>query len=210
MFTGIIQEIGQIGRIEPKGSSKLIIIECSKMQQELKLGDSIACDGICLTVIAYNDQEITLEAMAETSKKTTLKNWFKGYRINLEKALGIGGKLDGHLVQGHIDTVAEVLKTSEMNDNFQIDVELTAEYSSLVVDKGSVAVNGVSLTVASLTSRSFTVAIVAHTREQTNLSSLKPGSKVNVEFDIIGKYVTRYLMVGSAKISEEMLIDKGF
>ena len=193
MFTGIIQEVAKIKRIEQKGAGRVIILDCCKMQSELSLGASIACDGTCLTVIDFDAKEVRVEVMPETIRNTTIKQWYPGYSVNLERALRADSGLDGHIVQGHIDCSSNVLKVSRKGDSQIIEIELPVQFSSLVVEKGSIAVNGVSLTVASLSAFSFNVALIGFTFRHTNLSALSPGKRVNLEFDIIGKYVNRYL-----------------
>ena len=207
MFTGIIQEIGKITRTGYQSSGKQIILECSNVQSDMKLGDSLACNGICLTVAGFDRRTVTLEAMAETIERTTLKDWKTGDNVNLERALKADSRLDGHLVQGHIDTVAGVISSIKQDRSLLLEIELPVAFRNLVVEKGSIAVNGVSLTIAKLTVNSFKVALVGFTIQNTNLSSLRSGSKVNLEFDIIGKYLKRYLDCKPGHITEEMLRD---
>ena len=210
MFTGIIQEIGKIKRTAQKGAIKVIIIQCSNMQADLKLGDSIDCDGICLTVTEFSQNTITVEAMSGTIKTTTLCNWYSGYQVNLEKSIKVDSKLDGHIVQGHVDCVATVLHIAQQAGGMIIEINIPNEVETLIVNKGSIAVNGVSLTVASLKNSSFSVSIVTFTWKHTNLSALKPGSKVNLEFDIIGKYINRYLSKIEHELTKEKLLEKGY
>lgn len=208
MFTGIIEEKGTVKRIEQQGSKKYIIISCTKMQAGLQTGASIACDGICLTVVSFSGSEIKLEAMPETLKKTTLGNWFPGYPVNLERALSADSRFDGHIVQGHVDCRATVLRVVREAAAIVLEIEIPSGFLPLVADRGSIAVNGVSLTVAALSASSFKISLVSFTLEKTNLSALKPGSKVNIEFDIIGKYVIRYLHSEARLKTMEKLRDK--
>jgi riboflavin synthase len=210
MFTGIIQEIGQLQRIERKGNDTILVVQCSKMQKELELGASISCDGICLTVISFTEHQIKVEAMRETLERTTMKHWYSSRSLNLERAAQADTRLDGHIVQGHVDCTANVIKTSQQGKSLILEIGFPAEYADLLVEKGSIAVDGVSLTVASLAKNSFSVALVGYTIAETTLSSLKPGSRVNLEFDIIGKYINRYLALRSEKLSVKRLRDEGF
>lgn len=210
MFTGIIQEIGKVKRIDQKGAGKEIIINCSLMQTNLQKGASIAVDGICLTVVDFREDEITVEAMQETIRRTTLKNWYPSSLVNLERAAKADTRLDGHIVQGHIDCTAHVIRYSRLHDSVILEIEYPPEYAPLLVEKGSVAVNGVSLTVSSLTSDRFSLSLVGFTIDHTNLSLLKPGSRVNLEFDIIGKYINRYLSAEKNRITEEQLHEEGY
>ncbi|MBW6515319.1 MAG: riboflavin synthase [Candidatus Cloacimonetes bacterium] len=210
MFTGIIQEIGTVRKCLQKGTSKVIVIECTNMLADLTLGDSIACDGLCLTVSDFSNNSITVEAMPETIKTTTLSLWYPGYQVNLERALRADSKLDGHIVQGHVDCITSVLQIIHHTGSLIIEFALPSLYKNFIVDKGSIAVNGVSLTVASLNTGSFSVSIVTFTQEHTNLNNLKPGSKVNLEFDIIGKYINRFLTNANQQLTREKLLEKGF
>lgn len=214
MFTGIIEEIGRIENIEARGGKSYYKIACSKINNGLKIGDSVACNGICLTLIDFNDRTITIEAMHETISKTTIKDWALSSKINLERALQFSSRLDGHIVQGHIDTLATVLEVSKVKDTKYIEIELNEAYQDLVVPQGSIAVNGVSLTLANLSLKSFKVALISLTENLTNLTYLRNGDKVNLEFDIVGKYILRRAQLAHAsktsKISKEWLYEQGF
>ncbi len=210
MFTGIIQEIGIVKRVEQKGAARLLVIKCHDMQKELEKGASIACDGICLTVVAFDEHSIKVEVMRETTSRTTLNSWQPSYKVNLERAAKTNSRLDGHLMQGHIDCTASVLQISRREESLILEIGYPAEYAALLVEKGSVAVNGVSLTVVSLSARSFTVSLVGFTISHTNLSILRPGDRVNLEFDIIGKYINRYIKTKTDKITEDKLREEGF
>ena len=208
MFTGIIEEVGKISRIENRGGKKYFTINCRKILDSIKIGDSIACNGICLTVIGFTDSSIKVEAMLETLSKTTSHFWKNNDLINLERAMKIGSRFDGHLVQGHIDTISKLKSKYTSNQNLFLEYDIPSGFSELIVPQGSIAINGVSLTIAKLKENSFKVAIIGHTRENANLEN---ATFVNLEFDIIGKYVQRFLNKDNAKkISQEMLIEKGF
>ncbi len=214
MFTGIIEEIGTISSIESQGGKQHFTIKCSKINDDLKLGDSVACNGICLTLIDFTDKSITIEAMNETLKKTTAKTWTIGSSINLERALKFNSRLDGHIVQGHVDIISNVTAIKEVNKTRYIEVSLDNNYAELVVSQGSIAINGVSLTVAKLDTNNFQVALISLTENLTNLSLLKVGDFVNLEFDVIGKYILRNKEVKSnqskSKISKSWLYEQGF
>lgn len=210
MFTGIIQETGKIKRLEDKSGKRFVVISCSSIQEELKKGASIACDGICLTITNFSDSEIRVEVMSETTSKTTIISWYPGYVVNLERAMKIDERLDGHIVQGHVDCVASVLKNVQKEGSRLIEIEIPAQYSPLIVERGSIALNGVSLTIASLSPSSFSVSLVGFTVTHTNLTLLKPGNRVNLEFDIIGKYVNRYLNHKYNQITKDMLREQGY
>ena len=208
MFTGIIEEVGRISRIEERSGKKYFTITCRKILDSIKIGDSIACNGICLTVISFSDTSIKVEAMNETLSKTTAYFWKNSDHINLERAMLIGTRFDGHLVQGHIDTISKLKSKFTSAQNLVLEYEIPSGFSELLVPQGSIAVNGVSLTISDLNEKTFQVAIIGHTKKNTNLEN---STFVNLEFDIIGKYVQRFLHKDNKKkISQEMLIEKGF
>jgi len=173
-------------------------------------GASVACNGICLTVTDLDKNSIRVEAMEETISRTTLSGWQVGDFLNLERSVRAGGNLDGHIVQGHVDSVSAVLRIEQLGTSKILKIAIPDGYEKFIVDKGSVALNGVSLTVTSLTSESFSVSLVNYTIEHTNLKDLKPGSKVNIEFDVIGKYIARYIDNQKNKLTEERLREEGF
>ncbi len=208
MFTGIIEEIGKVVKIESRSGKKYFSISSRKILDSLKIGDSVACNGICLTVIDFMNSRIKVEAMSETLTKTTAFSWKNNDLINLERAMQIGSRLDGHLVQGHIDTISKLKSKKVSNQNLVLEYEIPSGFSDLLVPQGSITINGVSLTIAELISDSFKVAIIEHTRKNTNLEN---SNYVNLEFDIIGKYVQRFLHKNKKNtISQKILIEKGF
>jgi riboflavin synthase len=214
MFTGIIEELGVIRSLRVADGKKYFTINCRKINDDLKIGDSIACNGICLTVTEFNSKSITVEVMNETVSKTTAKDWNKEDKINLERALKFNSRLDGHIVQGHIDTVSHVISVKDIKGTKYIEIELASEYAELVVPQGSIAINGVSLTIAKLATSSLQVALISLTENFTNLSLLKSGQTVNLEFDIIGKYLLRKNSVPAkqtkSKITQAWLNEQGF
>jgi len=192
MFTGIIESSGTITNIEREGDNYHFTV-ASDISDELKIDQSLAHDGVCLTVVALTDKTHTVTAIRETMDRTRLGDWSVGDTVNLERAMQAGARLDGHIVQGHVDTVGECLRVAEAGGSwyFTFRYQLTPEH--LLVDKGSVCINGVSLTVVEPVEDTFKVAIIPYTYEHTNFNALRPGSKVNLEFDIIGKYIARQM-----------------
>ncbi len=210
MFTGLIEEVGSLQRVENRGAKRYFTIGCEAVNRDVKLGDSICCDGVCLTVIRFDDRSITLEAMRETLEKTTASDWRSGRAINLERAMPANGRFGGHIVQGHVDCRVSVLSHEKHQDTNYLEIALPKDNSMLVVAQGSIAINGVSLTVARLSESSVTVALIGHTLDSTNLRLLRSGDAVNVEYDIIGKYILRQQDKQRFKITEEWLVEKGF
>jgi riboflavin synthase len=195
MFTGIIEARGVISSISEQGSNKTFRIS-SPLAPELRPDQSLSHDGVCLTVEAISGGIYQVTAIAETLLKTSLSLWTPGSRINLERCLQMNGRLDGHMVQGHIDTTATCIERLNEAGSSVFRFEYPETFRNLIIEKGSVAVNGISLTCFDVTSRSFAVAIIPYTLEHTNIQHLLPGSLVNIEFDLIGKYVERLYQSG--------------
>ena len=192
MFTGIIETLGTVTDIKKEGSNLRISLS-SAFASELKIDQSVAHNGVCLTVTGVHDGEYEVVAIDETLKRTNL-GWQKpGSKINLERCTKVGDRLDGHIVQGHVDTVAEVLSVVEQDGSWIYNFEFEKSQGHITVEKGSICVNGVSLTVVDSGINTFSVAIIPYTREHTNFLTLQKGDKVNIEFDIIGKYVAKIL-----------------
>ncbi|MBI5559672.1 MAG: riboflavin synthase [Deltaproteobacteria bacterium] len=211
MFTGIIETIGTVKSVEKKGGSAKIAIISPFKGGGLKAGDSIAVDGACLTVTGFKGEQFTADVSEETIRKTTLGSLKTGDRVNLERPLTPLKPLGGHIVTGHIDCVGELKDKSSSGDYATLGFAIPAEFQRLVVYKGSVAVDGISLTVAKITESGFTVALIPHTLETTTISDKKTGSKVNIETDIIGKYVERFLSAyKKGGITEGFLEEHGF
>lgn len=190
MFTGIIETTGHITVIETSGTNKTFWIN-SPVSQELKIDQSVAHNGVCLTVEEIKDGAHRVTAIAETLEKTNLANWQLGDIINIERCLLINARLDGHMVQGHVDTTGTCTKLVELNGSWEYTFQFPTQFAGLLVEKGSVAVNGISLTVFNVGSDRFSVAIIPYTYEHTNMQAVKVGTTINLEFDIIGKYVLR-------------------
>ncbi|RZJ54883.1 MAG: riboflavin synthase [Flavobacterium sp.] len=190
MFTGIIETLGTIKELRSEGDNLHITIT-SAIADELKIDQSVAHDGVCLTVVAKDDSSYTVTAIRETLDKTNLSQWQSGGTVNLERAMKLGDRLDGHIVQGHVDQTAICTNVESANGSWYFTFEYDSSLNNITIEKGSITVNGVSLTVVNSKANIFSVAIIPYTYEHTNFSSFKPGTKVNLEFDVIGKYVAR-------------------
>ena len=190
MFTGIIESSGKVISIENKGSNKSFWIE-SEISPHVKIDESISHDGVCLTIEEFNNTAHKVTAIKETINKTTLANWLPGNIINLERSMLINGRLDGHIVQGHVDGTANCINKIEMKGSWEFTFEFEKQFAALVIEKGSICLNGVSLTAFNVRKKKFTVAIIPYTFEHTNFSQIQKDSIVNIEFDLLGKYVNR-------------------
>lgn len=193
MFTGIIEEIGYVKRINQQSRSAQIEIKADKVLGDVAVGDSIAVNGVCLTVVAFDSQHFTADVMPETVSKTNLRELKPGSPVNLERALKLGGRLGGHIVQGHVDAVGTIVEKQILEIAIIYRIATEPELLQYVVPKGSVAIDGVSLTVVDVFQDSFTVSLIPHTAHETVLGEKKPGDRVNLESDIIGRYV-KHLM----------------
>lgn len=192
MFTGIIEDLGIVKDISPEDSNMHITIECS-FTNELKIDQSVAHNGVCLTVVQINDSLYTVTAIDETLNKTNLRSLKKGDYVNLERAMKLGDRLDGHIVQGHVDQTAQCKNIENQDGSWIFTFEYDASLNNITIEKGSITVNGVSLTVVNSKTNEFSVAIIPYTLEHTNFKNLKEGDQVNLEFDVIGKYVNRLM-----------------
>lgn len=193
MFTGLVEEVGSCQWLKRTSSATELTIFAEEVTEGLRKGDSVAINGCCLTVTSFRKDQMTFELLEETLDRTNLGKLRPESRVNLERALPAGGRLGGHFVQGHIDCCVEVLSTMERDADLRIEFELPANFAHYVAFKGSIAVNGVSLTVADLEDNSFAVWLIPLTRRKTNLGRLRAGDFVNLEFDILGKYAERIL-----------------
>jgi riboflavin synthase len=192
MFTGIIEDIGSVVKISTKNKNKTFWIE-SSISKELKIDQSLSHSGVCLTVEDVKNDTHKVTAIDETLKKTNLDNWKMGDLINLERCLQMNGRLDGHIVQGHVDATGICKSRKETGGSWEFSFEFPKQFSHLVIEKGSICLNGISLTAFNVKKKSFSVAIIPYTFEHTNIKNIFPKSKVNLEFDMIGKYVTRLI-----------------
>lgn len=193
MFTGLIEEIGTIKSINDLGGGKRIAVNAKHIMDDLNIDDSVAIQGVCLTVVSYDEKSFELEAVEETFRKTTMGHLKSRDEVNLERAMKLGGRLGGHLVQGHVDTIGKVKQIIPERTGILVWISFKEEYSKYIVPVGSICVDGVSLTVAEVTGNSFKISVIPHTWSVTTLKDLKIGSSVNLEFDIIGKYVEKML-----------------
>lgn len=192
MFTGIVTDVGRVRSIARRGDTRFEI-ETAYDTHEIDLGASIACSGPCLTVVEKGDGWFAVEASAETLSRTTLGEWAVGTRVNLERALRVGDELGGHIVSGHVDGVARVLDTRPEGDSVRFEFEVPEALKKFIAPKGSVALDGVSLTVNAVDGARFGVNIIAHTRAHTTFGERKAGDRVNIEIDMLARYVGRLL-----------------
>jgi riboflavin synthase len=190
MFTGIIETLGIIKDLK-KDNSNVTITVSSSITHELKIDQSVAHNGVCLTVIAINNGEYKVTAIKETIEKTNLADWKVGDMLNLERAMKLGDRLDGHIVQGHVDQTGICKSIEEANGSWYFTFEYDSNFNNITIEKGSITVNGVSLTVVNSKKNEFSVAIIPYTFEHTNFKNIKIGTTINLEFDVVGKYVAR-------------------
>lgn len=190
MFTGIIETLGIVKEIQ-KDNDNIHVTVSSSITNDLKIDQSVAHNGVCLTVVAINNDEYTVTAIRETIEKTNLGDWITGDLLNLERAMKLGDRLDGHIVQGHVDQIGICKSIEEANGSWYFTFEYDSKLNNITIEKGSITVNGVSLTVVNSKANEFSVAIIPYTFEHTNFKTFIIGSKINLEFDVVGKYVAR-------------------
>lgn len=193
MFTGIIEQLGVLTAIQKEDENIHFTIQAA-FTNELKIDQSIAHNGVCLTLIKINEDQYTVTAIRETLEKTNLSSWEIGTKINLERCMVLNGRLDGHIVQGHVDTIARCKEIEDQNGSWKFIFEYDAPF--ITVEKGSITINGVSLTVVDSKEKIFSVCIIPYTYENTNFHQLKVNDSVNLEFDIIGKYIAKLASLG--------------
>ena len=211
MFTGIVEEIGIIQGFTKKFNGADIIVKCSTVLENTQLGDSIAINGCCQTVVAIDSNSFTTNISEETLRVTTLASLQHGNPVNLERALTPSSRMGGHILQGHIDGIAKFIKSEKLSDFYNLFFEIPHELDKYVVYKGSIAINGVSLTVAEINNNIVKVAIIPHTFENTTLKNLKPNNSVNIETDILGRYIEKFLSTNnSSRLNEAFLKENGF
>ena len=196
MFTGIIETLGKVQDVRNENDNLHISVQ-SSITNELKIDQSVAHNGVCLTVIAIENDVYTVTAISETIQKTNLGDWKIGDSLNLERAMLLGSRLDGHIVQGHVDQTGTCKNIQETNGSWYFTFEYDKNASNITIEKGSITVNGVSLTVVNSKENEFSVAIIPYTYEHTNFKDFKIGAKINLEFDVIGKYVARLYAIKS-------------
>lgn len=193
MFTGLIESIGTIRNISPRGNYLTLTVAPDRAFENLSQGESIAVSGPCLTVVSFDDDSFTVEASQETIRLTTLKHCRVGRRVNLERALRADSRLGGHFVSGHIDGTLKVKRVEKIGESLQVTIDLPAESAAYIVDKGSVAVDGISLTVMRVDNDRFAVNLIPETQKRTTWGNIRAGDEINVEYDLIAKYLLRYL-----------------
>jgi riboflavin synthase len=193
VFTGIVEAVGRVVALEPEGEKTRLCVEAPRVADGAPIGASIAVNGACLTVVEASPTRVVFEAVRETLDRTVLGDLRVGSRVNLERALRADGRLDGHIVQGHVDGTGRVRVLERRGDDVRLAVDCAPELARQLVPKGSIAVDGVSLTLATVADAGFDVALIPHTLAETNLGDRRPGDRVNLEADVLGKYVLRYL-----------------
>lgn len=222
MFTGIVEEMGRIKSIARGSRSAVLTIEASKVLEESQTGDSIAVNGVCLTVTSLGSGEFTADVMGETLRRSSLGSLQRGSQVNLERAMAADGRFGGHIVSGHIDGTGTVASMKKEDNAVWVTVDTPPHLLKYIVEKGSIAIDGISLTVAQVAEGSFSVSLIPHTGAQTTLLQRKPGDVVNLENDVIGKYVERLMNFmelspgdnaspdSQSRISMEFLAEHGF
>lgn len=211
MFTGIIENVGTVRRLTQRGNYRVLAIKSSADLSGMQLGESVACDGACLTVVDIEPETFVVEASQETVQRTIVGSYTIGSSVNLERALKADARLGGHFVTGHVDDVGRVSYVKQVGDSLELAVSFDSRFDQYVVDKGSIAINGASLTVNRVSPGELAVNLIPYTVSGTTLGSLRMSHKVNLEFDLIGKYIARALQTtGSRRLSKEKLIDSGW
>lgn len=193
MFTGIVEELGTIKNISIQGTSGQIVIKAGKVLEGTRIGDSIAVNGICLTVISLQQDGFTADVMSETVRRSSLDTARKGDKVNLERAMAADGRFGGHIVSGHIDGTGKIIAYKQEENAVWVTIETTRKIMQLIMEKGSICIDGISLTVASVSDTSFQVSVIPHTGKETTLLKKKQGDIVNLENDIVGKYIQKLM-----------------
>ncbi len=205
MFTGIVEEMGKVKWMKMSAAGTELRLDASKsLVSSLAIGDSLAVNGCCLTVARKRDGTLCFDVLEETLRATAIGKLRQGSEVNLERPMGAGDRFGGHFVQGHVDVFTKVVSHTERGEDTRLEVELPAEFNTLIVYKGSIAINGVSLTVAECQPTSFAVWLIPHTRAVTNLGTLSAGDPVNLEFDMLAKYIDRILEARLANLPEQV------
>ncbi|MGE0488994.1 MAG: riboflavin synthase [Vulcanimicrobiota bacterium] len=210
MFTGLVEEVAQIAALTLRGQQARLSVSTQLVHQDARLGDSIAVNGICLTVVEIDGQRLSFDAVAETVRRTSLAGLSAGSPVNLERAVAVGGRMGGHYVQGHVDGTGRLLSVRPEGNGQVFRFATETGLLRYIVPKGSIAVDGISLTVVEVDDSSFSVWIVPHTMGHTNLGKLRPGATVNLETDVLAKYTEKLLMTARGNLSEDKLKSAGF
>ncbi|WP_026673168.1 riboflavin synthase [Alkalihalobacterium bogoriense] len=216
MFTGIIEEKGKIGAIQQKNEAIVMTIEANEILKDVHLGDSIAVNGVCLTVTSFTTKSFTVDLMPETVRNTSLKLLSRGSNVNLERAMAAGGRFGGHFVSGHVDGIGTIVKKQPVDNAIYYEIEVPQELRRYFIVKGSVAIDGTSLTVFGVTDSTFTVSIIPHTVQETIIGDKGVGDIVNLECDMIGKYIEQFItqrfsnQTSQQSITSQFLEENGF
>lgn len=215
MFTGIIEEIGEVSRLQKREKSFKISIRASLILEDMKLGDSISTNGLCLTISEFNQKEFTADIMPESLNRSNLGTLNVGAKVNLERAMSLNGRFGGHIVSGHIDGVGHILEVKKEENAIWFEIKTSLNLMRYIVEKGSITIDGISLTVAQVKSKSFSVFIIPHTLKETIIADKKVGDTVNLENDILGKYIEKLWGDSSSSMKEssvtkEKLFNNGF
>ena len=208
MFTGLIEEIGQVKNIKSISGGISLNIAAKKIMNDIKIDDSVACNGVCLTVTSVGNNHFQADAVGATLEKTTLKSIRKGQQLNLERAVRLTDRLGGHLVQGHVNGIGSISQINKLGENFYLEVVIPENLKKYVIDEGSIAIDGISLTIAKLMNNHVGVSVIPHTWENTTLTYKRIGDSVNIETDLIAKYVEKLLTGG--KDDENIFSDRWF
>jgi len=213
MFTGLIEGLGVLREVDKGAKSAKLIINTEINLEEIRIGDSIAVNGVCLTVVKKESQGFTVEVMWETIQKTNFKNLLPGARVNLERALQLGGRLDGHMVSGHVDGIGTIVRKNVFEIAEVIEIETNQEITRYLIKKGSISIDGISLTIVDVLDKGFSVSLIPLTRDKTTLGIKKIGDTVNLEVDMLAKYIERLMnnqQNQSKGVTYEKLIENGF
>ncbi|MBU8907877.1 riboflavin synthase [Desertibacillus haloalkaliphilus] len=216
MFTGIIEELGTIEKVNQSGDAIVMVIGAKTILDDVQLGDSISVNGVCLTVTSFTSSSFTVDIMPETVKHTSLRDLTRGSNVNLERAMAANGRFGGHFVSGHVDGVGEIVAKKEVDNAVYYEIRVPHELSHYFISKGSVAVDGTSLTVFTVTDETFTVSIIPHTLTETVIGQKGIGDVVNIECDLVGKYIEQFITrrfseaKTTSSITEQFLEENGF
>ncbi len=209
MFTGIVEELGQVKALSLHGNSGTLTIKAKKVLEGTKIGDSIAVNGVCLTVTSMKNNEFSADVMAETVRRSSLGSLQNGSYVNLERAMAADGRFGGHIVSGHIDGTGWIEFMKREENAVWVTIACGEKILDLIVEKGSICIDGISLTVASVTDRNFSVSVIPHTGEETTLLKKKAGDPVNLENDIVGKYIRKFVDIGGNSGADRGKADAG-
>lgn len=215
MFTGLIEELGTIKKINQKGNTLVLAIEAEKIMKDIHVGDSIAVNGVCLTVTTFSKDYFEADVMPETFKHTSLSSLKEGSKVNLERAMAANGRFGGHFVSGHIDGTGTIRKRTHIENAILIEIDIPEEFSHFVLEKGSIAIDGTSLTIFETTNHSVTISLIPHTAKEAVIGIKREGEIVNLEFDVMAKYFYAFMQkreakVKSGRITTEFLKENGF